>query len=148
MKHIAKSFLVFFLLAAFALSLGGCAGNATKTYSTARTACEKFLLDNRERIELLAKDAAASQVTESKTVLEHTYYYGSDGYVYFSIGSQGMLGGQYWELVYTPGGSFCGETETYAFREADGNNIVKAEKLADNWWYCWRDFDGTPKSEQ
>lgn len=147
MKHIAKLILVCIFLAAFALNLGGCAGGA-KTYSTAREACEEFLRDNRERIELLAKDAAAARSTEIKTVLDHSYYCGSDGYVHFEIGAQGMLGGQYWSLVYTPNGSFCGETETYTFREADGNNIVKAEKLADNWWYRWEDFDGTAKSEQ
>lgn len=59
-----------------------------------------------------------------------------------------MLGGQYWELVYTKDGTLWGETDVYFNEEENGNNIVKAERLNGNWWYFWTDYDGTERSFQ
>lgn len=39
-----------------------------------------------------------------------------------------MLGGQYWELVYSKDRTFYVESETYLHKEINGNNIVRAEK--------------------
>ncbi len=62
--------------------------------------------------------------------------------VNFEIGSQGMLGGQYWRLVYTEKGNYRGETEKYTYYEEGGNNIAFAEKLNENWYFYWIDYDG------
>lgn len=80
---------------------------------------------------------------------EYSYScYPKDGIVTFSIDAQGMLGGQYWELVYTQDGTFYGETESYLYEETFGNNIMRAEKLNAHGWYLWTDYDGTDRSYQ
>ena len=79
------------------------------------------------------------------------YYYSchsEDGSVSFDIDAQGFLGGQYWNLVYTKDGTFYGETESYLYEETNGNNIVRAEKINEHWWYLWTDYDGTERSYQ
>ena len=62
--------------------------------------------------------------------------------VNFEIGSQGMLGGQYWRLVYTEKGNYRGEIEKYTYYEKNGNNIAFAEKISENWYFYWIDYDG------
>ena len=74
--------------------------------------------------------------------------YQEEGFVKFDIDSQGFLGGQYWELVYTQDGTFYGETESYTHEETNGNNIVRAEKINEHWWCLWTDYDGTGRSYQ
>ena len=71
-----------------------------------------------------------------------------EGTVEFNIDAQGMLGGQYWSPVYTVNGSLYGETEKFFNKDKKRNDIVGAEKLQGNWWYLWRDYDGTDKSYQ
>ena len=65
----------------------------------------------------------------------------------FDIGSQGMLGGQYWSLMNTADGAYRGQSETY-YEVWDGNNIIKAEHIDDNWWYLWEDYDASDYSNQ
>ena len=74
--------------------------------------------------------------------------YQEEGFVKFDIDAQGFLGGQYWELVYTEDGTLYGESESYLYEETNGNNIVRAEKINEHWWYLWTDYDGTERSYQ
>ena len=112
-----------------------------KTFSSAEALCVKVLENHRQELEALAAQGT------SGTFREYNYHT-EDGQVCFSIGSQGMLGGQYWELIYTTDGTYAGETTQFRYEEPDGNNIVRAEHLTGNWWYRWTDYDSTEKSWQ
>ena len=121
-----------------------------RTYSTAKADCEKVLEQHRVQMEELAVDSLKSKKDVSGEFRD--FYYSchqGEGTVSFEIDSQGlMLGGQYWELVYTENGTFNGKTDGFLNKEAYGNNIMKAERLDEHWWFVWTDFDGTDLSDQ
>ena len=120
-----------------------------KTFSTAKIACEKFLDKNQTQMEEIAIVSLNSEKDNSGHYKEYYYScYQEEGFVKFEIDAQGMLGGQYWDLVYTQDGIFYGETESYLYEETDGNNIIRAEKISEHWWYLWTDYDGTERSYQ
>ena len=120
-----------------------------KTYSSAKKECEKFLDKYQVQMEEIAVDSLESEKSISGEFKEHCFScYIEDGLVSFDIDAQGFLGGQYWELVYTEDGNLYGEPESYLYEEANGNNIVRAEKINEHWWYLWTDYDGTERSYQ
>ncbi len=120
---------------------------APKTYSTARATCERFLKKNYEDMQ----EIAVELLRDGEDAWGH-YKDRYCGYipewnaVKFEIDGQGMLGGQYWDLIYTADGVLFGESEEYFDEESDGNNIYKAERLDEHWWYFWTDYDGTDRS--
>ena len=89
-------------------------------------------------------------VTQDIRLIELLNKYNSsnieEGFVSFDIDAQGFLGGQYRELVYTKDGTFYYETDSYLYEETNGNNIVRAERINEHWWYLWNDYDGTEGS--
>jgi len=118
-----------------------------KTYSTAKKECEKVLDRYQVEMEQIAADSLKLDKNISGEFKDYYYIcYREEGLVTYSIDAQGMLGGQYWELVYSQDGTFYDETESYLYKETNGNNIVRAEKLSQHWWYLWTDYDGTEKS--
>ena len=131
------------------LFLGSCAPLNSITYSSAKEECEIFLEENRNELEKLALAALSSDEDVSGYYNER--YYSScleDGFVAFDVDAQGMLGGQYWGLVYTQDGTYCGDTESYLQKQEQENNIMRGERLDGHWWYRWRDYDGTDRSYQ
>lgn len=115
-----------------------------KTYSSAKKECERFLHRNQVAMEEIASDSLDAENNVSGEFRGHYYSsYISEGLVSFDIDAQGMLGGQYWELVYSKDGNFYGQTETYLLSESAGNNIVRAERIENHWCYVWTDYDGT-----
>ena len=134
------------LLVGFALLLDAI---KPKTYNTAKTECENILEKHRAQLEECALDALSKEQASFDQCLDYDYIcYPEVGHVVFSIDAQGMLGGQYWELVYTKDGTYFNQTETYRREESSGNNVIKAERLDDHWWYVWTDYDGTGRSDQ
>lgn len=139
-------------LAAVIVTAGVCLfvhSKKPKTYSTAKTECEKVLVKHGTELESLS--AEVLETGNPASGYYDSYFYSchqEDSFVTFEIDGQGMLGGQYWSLVYTKDGTFYGETESYLYEQPDGNNIVKAERLDAHWWYLWTDYDGTERSYQ
>lgn len=120
-----------------------------RTYSSARQECKKVL--NKYQIEM--EQIAVDSLQSNKNISGHfqEYYYSchiDEGFVSFDIDAQGFLGGQYWELVYTQDGTLYDEPESYLHKETNGNDIVRAEKINEHWWYLWTDYDGTERSYQ
>lgn len=114
------------------------------TYQSAKDYSEAFLNRNQEELEEIAQEVLKTKqtsISEYKKA-ESINYNEFDDAVYFDIDAQGMLGGQYWSLVYTEKGNFRGETDKYAYYEKDGNNIIFAEKIKENWYFYWIDYDG------
>ena len=120
-----------------------------KTYSTAKIECEKVLSKYQTEMEEISNDLLKSRKNEHGNFNEWFYIcYPEENFVKFELDGQGMFGGQYWDLVYTNDGTFYGETESYLYEETNGNNIVRAEKINEHWWYLWTDYDGTERSYQ
>ncbi|MBR7133317.1 MAG: hypothetical protein IKD04_07265 [Clostridia bacterium] len=114
------------------------------TYQSAKDFSEAFLKHNQKELECIAQDILKDKqtsISEYKIAYEIKYDEHEEA-VNFEIGSQGMLGGQYWRLVYTEKGNYRGKTEKYTYYEEDGNNIAFAEKINENWYFYWIDYDG------
>ena len=114
-----------------------------KTYTSTKKECEKILKRYQVEMEQIAIASLKLDKRTSGNFKEYFYSCDQEGFVQFDIGEQGMLGGQYWALVYTQDGKFHDETDSYIYEEVDGNNIWKAEKLNEHWWFLWIDYDGT-----
>lgn len=148
----AKRIMLIFCLA-LAIVLGFafsrcCAQFEECNYQSAKDDAENFLKRNREELENIAKDIFRDKqvsVTEYKRVHDIDYDAHEDA-VNFAFDSQGALGGQYWRLVYTEKGEYLGEAQRYIYYEKDhsegGNNIIFAEKIIENWYFYWIDYDG------
>ena len=114
------------------------------TYQSAKDSSESFLKHNQEELKNIAQETLKNKrpsMNEYKKAYEIKYDEIEDA-VNFEIGSQGMLGGQYWRLVYTEKGNYRGEIEKYIYYEKNGNNIAFAEKISENWYFYWIDYDG------
>lgn len=113
-------------------------------YASAKANVEKFLDANSVELEEIATQTLEDQAVSTSEFKDISYitFDESNNMVIFEIGSQGMLGGQYWSLVYCKDGTFHGEFELYTYNQPGGNNLVLAEKLQENWFFCWEDYDG------
>ena len=127
-----------------------------ETYTSAKSDCVKVLNKNRAELDEFAKKLLAETPQSLAGEYPKTPYTSFKNYnchvtnhhdAVFNIGSQGMLGGQYWSLMYTADGTYRGQAETY-YEIWDDNNIIKAEHIYGNWWYLWEDYDATERSEQ
>lgn len=119
-----------------------------KTYSTAKVECVQVLDKYRDELEQIAMDALKSDQHTSGYFKEYYYAEQDENLVQFDVDAQGMLGGQYWGLVYTADGTYYGAVDSYLNKETNGNNIVRAERIDGHWWYIWTDYDGTDASYQ
>ena len=148
-----RTISAFLAALAITLLLCGC-GTKVKSYSDARAVCETFLSDNKEEMTGISTglltDGQGETGSSGKYKDRDYSLLRVDGgkYVKFDIGAQGLLGGQYWSLIYCPDETFCGESVRYSSKEPEGNNIIKAERLDGNWWYYWVDYDGTKYSDE
>ena len=147
-----KVIVIAVITACFIVGLCFAADAVTpESYSSAKKESVHFLENNRDGLEKTAAELLNKGEDAIGEYNKHDYSYLSDqGFVRFDIDAQGMLGGQYWSLVYTSDGTFFGEAEKYLYEEASaesgGNNIVIAEKIDGRWWFYWIDYDGTDRS--
>lgn len=68
-------------------------------------------------------------------------------YVIFSIESQGIVsGGQYYGLIYSVTDDLINDKKIQIFDEyketGEGNNIFIREKISENWYFYYDDYDG------
>ena len=123
--------------------------NKPMSYSSAKSRCTYILnthQDDMESISLKLLEGAYDETTSVKYNDYPCFLYLEDEFVKFEIDGQGFLGGQYWELRYCKNGTLYGEEKTYTNK--DGNDIIRAEKITDNWWFYWIDYDGTELSSK
>lgn len=118
-----------------------------ETYSSAKKECVEYLEKNRSLLEDVVLAVLQDGLEEHG---DSRFNYSVDlekGLVKFSVDAQGMLGGQYWDLVYTRSGLYENQSESY-YSLFDERIVTKGEKLDDHWWYIWRDYDRTELSEK
>ncbi len=120
-----------------------------KDYTQAKKETVRFLNRNKADLQRIAVETLSDKPNRSRTYKKITYFYRqSDGksYVQFDIDAQGMIGGQYWGILYCPTDDLInGSIEIYdEFAETgEGNNIFIKEKIADKWYFYYDDYDGT-----
>lgn len=67
-------------------------------------------------------------------------------YIKFDLDAQGMLGGQYYGLIYSTEKNFFDSKSLVIYDEhketGDGNNIFIRQKIKKNWYFYYDDYDG------
>ena len=116
----------------------------TMDYSEAKRTTQKFLNKHQGDLEKIALQILSGKTEEAeykgvRYISEHVDYTRT---VEFFIDCQGMLGVQYWSLIYSEDGTYEGEAERYTYYEPGGNNVIFAEHLQGNWFFYWIDYDG------
>ena len=118
----------------------------SKSYETAKRESESYLWIHKTKLEKIALECFSSKEKGGKEDSAYRYSFDpNQELVCFEVDSQGMLGGQYWELVYTKDGTLYGQTKTY-LQTFHGGNVIKAERIDEHWWFLWTDYDAGGKS--
>lgn len=118
-------------------------------YKKAKNECISFLNENLEELTSIVEERISSKLDKYEKYKDTSYDYHKDylsrEYIQFDIGAQGMLGGQYWGIIYSLDDLLEGkDIEIYDEKEytGEGNNIFIKEKIKDNWYFYYNDFDG------
>ena len=116
------------------------------TYQSSKEIAIKFLNENKNELEKTAKAVQESKVSK-KDPLKNIYYVSYDEeYIQFDMDAQGMLGGQYYGLIYSINDNINGSEKIKIYDEyketGSGNNIIIREKICDNWYFYYDDYDG------
>lgn len=144
-----KLILSIVFLFVMAIILASC--NTQKfDYQSTKTDCANFLEKNKNEITETAEKIINQQgTTEYKGY--NIRYEESDNlqYVILDYNARGALGGQYWGLYYSPDNNFYDEYGTVEvdkdrkyYKEQNGNNIFATERLCENWFFYYQDYDG------
>ena len=117
-------------------------------YNTAKKITIKYLEHNEEQLEKIVNELYEnkSSITDLNENITHAGYYNSNNfnfknneeYIKFEIDSQGMLGGQYYGLIY----SINNNEELIIKEKVNGNNTFIRQKIKDNWYFYYDDYDG------
>lgn len=121
-------------------------------YFSAKENTIKYLDNNKDALnEIVEKliDTKGSIKNPTKEISFATYDYLSDfnfkektEYVIFYLDGQGMLGGQNYGIIY----SKIDDEDFIVYDQkkvtGEGNNIFIREKLYDNWYFYYNDWDG------
>ena len=122
--------------------------NNNYDYSNFKKEVIDFLNSNEDELIVISKNAINTKDKAVHTFKNKEYYYSikdNKEIVTISINSQGMLGGQYWDLIYCEGDYLNGKTiDIYDEHKetGKGNNIFVVEKIKDNWFFSYQDWDG------
>lgn len=120
-----------------------------KDYNSAKKSSIKFLNNNQIELEkIFDKLILNNQENASGKYKEkfYIYYSNDEKYIKLDIDSQGMLGGQYWGIIYCPSDALLENNNIKIYDENvetnDGNNIFIKEKIKDKWYFYYEDYDG------
>lgn len=117
-------------------------------FDKAKKESTSFLNNNIKELQNISNELLETK--DSKKYKNKIYVHyknsGEKEYIQFDINSQGMLGGQYWGIIYSPNDDLLDEKISYIYNEQEetgkGNNIFIKEKIQDNWYFYYDDYDG------
>ncbi len=144
-----KHFSIFVLLMCLCFVITGCSN--TNHYEKCKDKSISFLDKNEEKLTEVAEDLMQKEDGASYRFKDKYYCGYSKGdnvsYVKIDIDAQGMLGGQYWGIIYCPNNNFIDGNSTIEIYDEkqtneDGNNIFVKEKIKENWYFYYDDYDG------
>ena len=164
MKEVLKIFLITIVAVFIILFLGYCFLNLLWekdfnkfNYDSAKKETTQYLKENRKELESIANELYKSKSSKKRpykyirysSYCDYTEYDSSlekSEYVQFDMDAQGFLGGQYYGLIYSKDKNIYDGKELFIYDENkktdDGNNIFIREKISDNWYYYYDDYDG------
>ena len=112
-------------------------------YNTAKTETIKYLGNNINSLESRCNMILENKPEKCVTYDELTYCYNDvDGKedIEIDINSQGFLGGQYWGLTYSKDDLLDGDDLSIE-KSSSGNNIFIRQKIQNNWYFHYYDYD-------
>lgn len=150
-----KTIAILALLLAVLLAFFLCArGDGRKSYDKAQTEAAQFLERNQSGLTALTEEIleqGSADGVSFPNVESIVYHEGEAGrFISFQLGSQGMLGGQYWGLSYSVDDRFdttytpwtdLGGGRAY-YRQGSGNNFSAIQRLEEHWFFYYDDYDG------
>ena len=135
------------------LILSGCSSNKSfkRTKEETTIFVNKYSSDLAQIVDNIIANKSAENITfKNISAISYKQINASD-YIGFYYDSQGMLGGQYWGFYYISNDKPIGDQgfemdlkksgDGWEWKEADGNNYYYTEKLKDNWYYYYMDYD-------
>ncbi len=163
MKEVLKIFLITIVAVFITLLLGYCFLNLLWekdfnkfNYNSAKKETTQYLKENRKELESIASDLYKSKSSKKRPCKYISYssyknraefsFLKKSEYIQFDMDAQGFLGGQYYGLIYSQDKNIYDGKDLFIYDENketdDGNNIFIREKISDNWFYYYNDFDG------
>lgn len=124
-------------------------------YNSSKKETLKFLKNNKKELEIIALELRKTKASKNKpyeNIRYATYennlnfsFFKKLEYVKFDIDAFGMLGGQYYGLIYICDNKYINE-DLFIYDEnketGNGNNKFIREKIANNWYFYYDDYDG------
>ncbi len=149
MKKRIKIICGFLLIIVMALGfvLNKCTN--TSHYEKSKEEATHFLAKNEADLKDIFEDLMSKEQNDSGKYKGKFYiYYKTDSteYVKLDIDARGMLGGQYWGIIYCPNNNLIRNNSSVEIydesKNGTGNNIFIKEKIKDNWYFYYDDYDG------
>lgn len=121
-------------------------------YKEAKKNTEEFLSKNEKQLTKLVDELYESKASKKGLIkgISYASYVNRDDfnfkndieYIKIDLDSQGMLGGQYYGLIYSKesNDSFIVYDEKKETNK--GNNIFIRQKIKSNWYFYYEDYDG------
>ncbi len=144
----AKQILSFVLVFCICFAITGCFD--TNHYEKCKDKSISFLKMNEDELTEIAEELMQKEDGAAYKFKDQYYcYYSNNGntsYVKIDIDSQGMLGGQYWGIIYCPNNNLIDVDSTIEIYDEkqtskDGNNIFIREMIKENWYFYYDDYD-------
>ena len=118
-------------------------------YKSAKEATIRYLNTNEKELKKVVDELYKNKSSIEKPlkkIIYAAYYYddyfnfeNEEEYIKLDIDAQGMLGGQYYGLIYS---KTKNEKELIKNKDSYGNNIFIRQKIKDNWYFYYKDYDG------
>ena len=121
----------------------------TNDYEKARRNTIKMLNKDFKEFQQIAEGAICSKSNEYQKFKNIEFKYDikfnsedkRSEYVQFDIDAQGMLGGQYWGIIYSPNDDYI-ENSDITIQKNGENDIFIREKIKEKWYFYYDDYDG------
>lgn len=125
---------------------------STFDYKTAKAKAEKYLNKNEKELTQLVNELYESKTSKKDSIkgISYASYNNNDDldfknkteYIKIDLDSQGMLGRQYYGLIYTKKSKENLIIYDERKETVKGNNIFIRQKIKDNWYFYYEDYDG------
>ncbi len=149
-RKIIFSISVIVVILAISTAIFFLINSNTNHYEKSKSQSISFLEKNEDEIISIAESLMAEDVNTSKEYKNKYCIYKNLNdelrYVKIDIDSKGFLGGQYWGIIYCPENNYIeSDSDIAIFDESktgNGNNISIHQKIKDNWYFYYDDYDG------
>lgn len=154
-KKAKKKYIVISILLVIIVGLAQFIYNSfvLDDYTRAKRQSERFLNKNISELQQKSKTLLHSKSSKTKEYKGKSYSYKTEEnngaikrYIEFEIDAQGMLGGQYWGIIYSSNDDLLDGNTVHVYDEKEmtgkGNNIYIIQKIKDNWYFYYYDYDG------